>query len=157
MIGGEGYCKSAYNCQWIRDKQIHEKHWTFCNPNSDLICCKDVKYALYDKLDCHTNTRGIFSEQTLEKCIKQKGDAKDDSNQRIKSKLSYETIFYTDEQCKTLYDEHQRLEAIEDFIQGVAHGVDAEPGEFPFMVAILTQQPDGEYRRDCGGTIITKR
>lgn len=72
------------------------------------------------------------------------------------TKLSFDTIFYTDEQCKALHDEHKRLEAI-DYIEGVAHGEDAEPGEFPFMASLLTLQEDGSYLPTCGGSIITKR
>ncbi|XP_063708478.1 chymotrypsinogen A-like isoform X2 [Culicoides brevitarsis] len=54
--------------------------------------------------------------------------------------FNYNRIFYTPEQCKELSQQYSRIAAP---WEGIAHGEDANPQEFPFAV--------------CGGTIISKR
>lgn len=92
-------------------------------------------------------------------CVKRAKDIKEseESATQPNPTLAFDTIFYTDEQCQDLHNEYVRQEALGGPIEGVAHGDDAEPGEFPFMAAILNREPDGSYMRQCGGSIITKR
>lgn len=164
LVKGEGICKSAFDCQWIRDEQIHENEWTHCNfgQQKDLICCADPGFTIHDTLDCLTNTEDIFSPETMDACVK-RGKYSEDSVTKTpvvtetKTNLSFDKIFYTDEQCKALHEEHQRLESLEEGFEGVANGEDADPGEFPFMAVILNKQDNGLFARQCGGSIITKR
>lgn len=95
-------------------------------------------------------------------CVKRAKDIKESEESTTDAPqpnptLAFDTIFYTNEQCKDLHKEYVRQEALGGDIESVAHGDDAEPGEFPFMAAILNREPDGSYMRQCGGSIITKR
>lgn len=70
----------------------------------------------------------------------------------------YNKIFYTDEQCQKLNQRYIRLvEEEEDSIKGIAHGENALPREFPYVVAIYLLDSDGNYSQHCTGSIITKR
>ncbi|XP_063703686.1 uncharacterized protein LOC134833327 [Culicoides brevitarsis] len=151
--GHVGNCKSAFDCQWIRDEQISEHFWTFCDCDQSnyLICCRDA--AFYNKtLACDSpETKNIFSEGTLRECHKRRN-----KNKPIKRHFAFDAISYTDEQCKLLEEEYAKIVEASPVIHGIAHGIDAERGEFPFM-AVLLKYEDGNYTRQCGGTIITKR
>lgn len=151
--GGSGICKSAFDCQSIRDDKIHENWWTHCNfdHSSYLICCNDPDFTLHDRLDCHTDTKCIFSADTMQKCLK-RDRPKPVITPVIDTEFSFDTIFYTDEQCKALQEEYKRIEKESPNVQGVAHGEDAEQGEFPFMAVVTVNN-----ERRCGATIITKR
>lgn len=151
LVRGEGICKSAFDCQWIRDEQIHESEWTHCNfgVSDNLICCKDPDFTINDTLDCFRDTKDIFSYETRNECLKRAQSIIVTPN----TEFSYDSIFYTDEQCQALHDEYENL----DHVLGVANGNDSAPGEFPFMAVIMTLHPNGTYTRECGGTIITKR
>lgn len=70
----------------------------------------------------------------------------------------YNKIFYTDEQCQKLNRQYIRLvREEEDSIEGIAHGENALPREFPYVAAIYVLDSDGNYTQHCTGSIITKR
>lgn len=138
--GRSGYCKIASNCQWIQDAQISEDNWTLCDDNGILICCEDLPEMA-----------------PTAKPVPQPDPKPEPQPDPKPVTFDYNRIFYTEEQCQELAQEHKRLKDAAGFIESIANGKLAERGDFPFAVSITLVDPNGSFEHKCGGSIITKR
>uniref|UniRef100_A0A336KU19 CSON015270 protein n=1 Tax=Culicoides sonorensis TaxID=179676 RepID=A0A336KU19_CULSO len=168
--GEDGYCKNAFKCEHVGDEQIHETNWVFCESKDDtpVICCADELTDDDFILDCD-EAKELLTKETFDKCKEtpsskilvdcddstelQSEETMNNCKETPSSDFSLNRIFHTDDDCKALHDEYNRVANINAH-ESVAYGTEVEWGEFPFMVSLI-QPPDNHHH--CGGVIITKR
>uniref|UniRef100_A0A336MXW9 CSON008961 protein n=1 Tax=Culicoides sonorensis TaxID=179676 RepID=A0A336MXW9_CULSO len=147
--GEDGYCKNAFKCEHVGDEQIHETNWVFCESKDDtpVICCADELTDDDFILDCD-EAKELLTKETFDKCKEtpsskilvdcddstelQSEETMNNCKETPSSDFSLNRIFHTDDDCKALHDEYNRVANINAH-ESVAYGTEVEWGEFPFQ------------------------